>query len=43
VSGAAHSMKSGRIPILHELSRTMGSNRMIALWCTSNRALVHMQ
>ena len=31
VGGAVHSIKSGRIPLFHELSRTHGSNSMIAL------------
>jgi len=31
VGGAVHSIKSGRINLFHELSRTHGSNSMIAL------------
>jgi hypothetical protein len=31
VRGAIHSIKSGRIPLSHELSRTNGSNRLNAL------------
>ena len=31
VGGAIHSVKSGRIPLPHELSRTQGGSRRIAL------------